>query len=88
MLSVKFFDRRDVTHFLGDYKGAGAVSVPAKNIGLFIVHVFVFWENLLLDGIFLVLDYLCYLHIKWDPKMINQIINNNNKQLFMNIYRI
>ena len=26
----QFFDRRDVTHFLGDYKGAGAVSVPAK----------------------------------------------------------
>ena len=27
----QFFDRRDVTHFLGNYKGAGAVSVPAKN---------------------------------------------------------
>ena len=26
----KIFDRRDVTHFLGDYKGAGAVSGPAK----------------------------------------------------------
>ena len=25
------FDRQDITHFLGDYKGAGAVSVPAKN---------------------------------------------------------
>ena len=27
---IQFFDRRDVTHFLGDYKGAGAVSIPAK----------------------------------------------------------
>ena len=30
MLSVNFFYLRDVTHFLGDYKGARAVSVPAK----------------------------------------------------------
>ena len=27
----QFFDRRDVTHFLGDYKGAGAVNIPANN---------------------------------------------------------
>ena len=30
MLSVKFFDRRDVTHFLADYKEPGQ-PVPAKN---------------------------------------------------------
>ena len=36
-----------------------------------------------------ILDILCYIHIKWDPnitKMINQIITNNIKPIFMNIY--
>ena len=44
-----------------------------------------------LMGFFTVIDILCDIHIKWDPsiiKMINQIITNIIKQIFMNIYRI
>ena len=44
-----------------------------------------------LMGFFTVIDIMCYIHIKRDSniiKMINQIITNSIKQIFMNIYRI
>ena len=42
-----------------------------------------------LTGFFTVIDILCYIHIKWDPnitEVINQIITNNIKPIFINIY--
>ena len=44
-----------------------------------------------LMGFFTVIDILCYIHIKWNPniiKMINQIITNYIRPIFMNIYLI
>ena len=48
-----------------------------------------FGKTCRLTGFFTVIDILGYIHIKWDPKLIeviNQIVTNNIKPIFMNIY--